>query len=473
MAFKHGVFYNELATSIIPTLTVARPTVVVGTAPLHLASNPAPVNTPILCSTYSDYVEQFGYSGDFTFTTDEAAYVHFALYNVKPLIVINVLDPATHIKAATKQLSGVTTSAKVQCRALLSSLTAKSGETNLTKGTDYTVKYEDGELVFTVKNKNKITGGAVTLSYNELDPSKVTTADIIGGVDAATGKNKGLECINDVYPRLGLLPGCVIAPGYSHDSEVAAVMKSKVVNINGCFNTICAVDLDTSTVTKYSDAYEAKNALNLVDNNMFVCWPMSTLGGEKYHLSTHAAAIMSRTDADNDDIPYVSPSNKTLQADGFCLKDGTEILIAKDHADYLNSIGIVTGLNLNGYRLFGNRTSIYPAATDPKDVFIAVRRMIQYIGNNIILTFFNYVDQPINRRLIETVESSVQQFLNGLAADEAILGGTITFAEEDNPLTNLIDGKIKFHLDVGFVVPAENIQFDVEFDPSWYETLFS
>ena len=250
-------------------------------------------------------------------------------------------------------------------------------------------------------------------------------------------------------------------------------MKSKVVNINGCFNTICAVDLDTSTVTKYSDAYEAKNALNLVDNNMFVCWPMSTLGGEKYHLSTHAAAIMSRTDADNDDIPYVSPSNKTLQADGFCLKDGTEILIAKDHADYLNSIGIVTGLNLNGYRLFGNRTSIYPAATDPKDVFIAVRRMIQYIGNNIILTFFNYVDQPINRRLIETVESSVQQFLNGLAADEAILGGTITFAEEDNPLTNLIDGKIKFHLDVGFVVPAENIQFDVEFDPSWYETLFS
>ena len=89
--------------------------------------------------------------------------MHFALYNVKPLIVINVLDPATHIKAATKQLSGVTTSAKVQCRALLSSLTAKSGETNLTKGTDYTVKYEDGELVFTVKNKNKITGGAVTL----------------------------------------------------------------------------------------------------------------------------------------------------------------------------------------------------------------------------------------------------------------------------------------------------------------------
>ena len=472
--FKHGIFYNEVPTSVIPTLTVATPTVVIGTAPIHLATDPAPVNTPILCSTYAEYCAQFGWSGDIeTFTCEEAAYVHFALYNVRPLIVINVLDPTTHIKSGTKTVTGLSNAVKIDCAAILSTLTVKSGETNLVKGTDYTAAYEDGKLVLTIKNKSKLTGDSATLTYSEVDASKVTAEDIIGGIDATTGKNKGLECINDVYPRCGVLSGCVIAPKYSTDAEVAAVMAAKVTNINGCFNTICAVDLDTSTVKKYSDAYTAKNANNLVDKNQIVCFPMVAIGGVKYHLSTHVAAIMSRTDADNDDVPFVSPSNKSLQIDSMCLADGTEILIAKDQADYLNSVGIMTALNMNGYRLFGNRTALYPATTDPKDVFIAVRRMLHFLGNSIILTFFSFVDAPISRRLIESVESSCQQFLNGLAASEAILGGSISFSDESNPLAELIDGHIKFDLLVTFAVPAESISFSIEFDPSLYETLFS
>ena len=475
--FKHGIFYNEVPTSVIPTLTVATPTVVIGTAPIHLATDPAPVNTPILCSTYAEYVEKFGHSDDFAnYTICEAAYVHFALYNVKPLIIINVLDPAVHIQRnQTRTITGLSNAVSVNIAAVLSSVTAASGSTSLVKNTDYTVKYEGGQLVFTLKSagRSKVTNDSVTLTYTAIKPSEVDAEDIIGGVDSTTGKNKGLECLNDVYPRCGVLAGCVIAPKYSTNAEVAAVMAAKVTNINGCFNTICAVDLDTSTVRKYSDAYTAKNTNNLVDKNQIVCWPMATIGGEKYHLSTHVAAIMSRTDADNDDVPYVSPSNKSLQADGFCLADGTEILIAKDQADYLNSVGIMTALNMNGYRLFGNRSAIYPASTDPKDNFIAVRRMLHFLGNSIILTFFSFVDSPINRRLIETVETSCQQFLNGLAASEAILGGTIEFSEESNPLAELIDGHIKFDLRVGFVVPAESIDFTIEFNTDLYETLFS
>ena len=477
MAFKHGIFYNEKATSIIPTLTAAAPTVCIGVAPIHLATDPAPVNTPVLCNTYAEYVAAFGHSDEFSrYTICEAAYVHFALYNVRPVIFINVLDPAKHTESKSKTVTGLSNTVKVDCNAILTTLTVTSGEATLRKGTDYTAAYDDeGYLEFTVTSsgRDKLTGDSATLSYNGVKPELVTAADIIGGVDSTTGKNKGLECINDVYPKYGVLSGCVIAPKYSTDAEVAAVMAAKVTNINGCFNTICAVDLDTSTVKKYSDAYTAKNANNLVDKNQIVCFPMVALGNEKYHLSTHVAAIMSRTDAGNDDIPFESPSNKSLQAEGFCLADGTEILIAKDQADWLNSVGIVCGLNMNGYRLFGNYTSIYPSVTDSKDVFIAVRRMMNYIGSSIILTFFSFVDAPISRRLIEVVESSVQQFLNGLAASECILGGTVTFAEEDNPLIELIAGNLKFHLDVTFVVPAQCIQFEIEFDPTAYQSLFS
>lgn len=97
---------------------------------------------------------------------------------------------------------------------------------------------------------------------------------------------------------------------------------------------------------------------------------------------------------------------------------------------------------------------------------------MHYIGNNIILTFFSFVDRPINRRLIEACETSVQLWLNGLAASGALLGATITFAEEDNSLTDLIDGKIRFHIYAGFVLPAESMTFTVEFDPSYCEALF-
>lgn len=315
MAFKHGIFYNELPTSIIPTLTVATPTVVVGVAPLHLASNPAPVGEPILCTTYSDYVEQFGHSDDFdSFTICEAAYVHFGLYNIRPVIFINVLDPARHFKTGTKTVSGLSNAVKVECAAILSTLTVKSGETTLVKDTDYTAKYEDGALVLTIKNKNKLTGDSATLTYNEIDASKVTTADIIGGVDQTTGKKTGIEAIADVYPKYGVLPRSLIAPKYSTDSSVAAVMKAKVTDINSCFNTIALCDIDTSAVKKYSDAYEYKNANGLVDKNLICHWPKVTLGGVQYHLSTHLAALMNRVDSEEGgDVPFISPSNHTLQ----------------------------------------------------------------------------------------------------------------------------------------------------------------
>lgn len=473
--FKHGIAYSEKPTSLVSMLEVAAPTVVIGTCPIHLATNPAPVNEPVLCNSFAEYVEQFGYSGDFdSFTCDEAAYCHFGLYNVKPLIVINVLDPSTHTKSGTKTLSITGTTAKATgVKAILSTLTAKSGETTLTKNTDYTVAYDDGTLVFTVKKASKISGNSVTLTYTEVDASKVAKADIIGGVDSTTLKNKGLECIADVFPKFGVVPGVLIAPKYSCDVEVATLMKSKVTDINGCFNCIALADIETGTVKKYTDANDYKNSNSLLDENLFLTWPKATLSGVQYHLSSHLAALMHQVDSDYDDVPAASPSNHALQIDGLCLKDGTSVYLDKVAANYLNSVGVMTGLNFVGWRAWGNYTSIYPSTTDPKDIFIPLRRMIQFLGNNIILTFFRYVDRPITRVLIEAIETGCQQYLNGLAASGYILGGEIRFDEGSNPITELIQGNIKFDLSIGFAVPAQSIEFSIEFDPSLYETLFS
>ena len=50
MAYKHGVYTGEIPTSIIPPVeTDAGLPVIFGTAPLHLASDPAKANRPVLC----------------------------------------------------------------------------------------------------------------------------------------------------------------------------------------------------------------------------------------------------------------------------------------------------------------------------------------------------------------------------------------------------------------------------------------
>ena len=75
-----------------------------------------------------------------------------------------------------------------------------------------------------------------------------------------------------------------------------------------------------------------------------------SLGGTQYHLSTQATALSCRIDAENGDVSYIT--NKNLQCDSAVIADGTEVLLGKGEADYLNSIGVATALNFaNGWKL--------------------------------------------------------------------------------------------------------------------------
>ena len=81
MAYKHGVYTSEVATSIIPAVnTTAGLPVVFGTAPIHLATDRAKCNRPILCYNYQEAVEQFGYSKNWQkYTLCEVMYSQFSL----------------------------------------------------------------------------------------------------------------------------------------------------------------------------------------------------------------------------------------------------------------------------------------------------------------------------------------------------------------------------------------------------------
>jgi len=407
--YAHGVYVYEQPTSLLPPRRVsAAIPFVVGTAP-GPDGNP-PVNEPRLCFSYDEFVENFGYSSEFDkYTLCEFARVFFGLYNVAPAVFVNVFNPKKH-------------------------------------------KDENGNS----------------------DPLQVTSLDIIGGIDPETNKKTGLELISEVFPRFRLVPGLIACPKFSRDPAVAVVMSAKAERINGLFRAIAVADLPTDQVDQYSKAPGFKNDNGLTDEDLILCWPKVKLGDEVHHLSTHLCGLIASVDAKNEDIPFKSPSNERINVTGACLDDPEkEVWLSLEEANYLNGNGIVTALNfVGGWKAWGNRTAAYPGITDPKDTFIPVRRMFSWFGNEIVLTFWQRVDYPIRRRLIETVMDSLNIRLNGLAAREFILGGRVEFRPEENPTTDLIDGIITFHVFMTPPTPAREMKFLLEFDPAYFQKLF-
>ena len=468
MPYKHGVYASEIATSILPPRTVdAGIPFVVGTAPVGMA-DPDNVNRPVLCHTYAEFVQNFGWvppeadsvSGKkkFRYTLCEAAYAAFALYGIAPIVCVNVLDPDTHRTSATATSinipasagsltiheSGVIPSTVTITLTTTTEPEAGSEEEPVTtvttyeEGTHYELAFDD-DAHLVISALHDATSGDplmplgtdLEFSAYKTDPTVVDGDDVIGGV-GTDGSKSGLELVEEMYPRFGLVPGTIIAPGYSDQPGVAAVMSAKTSGVNGLFSCICACDVPAtaSGADQYSEVNAWKNSSNYVHPRQVVCWPMIELDGVLFHMSSHVAARMATTDADNGDIPYVSPSNKLFEMTAACTAAGEEVWLTNAEANYLNGQGIVTALNFyGGWRCWGNRTGAYPASTDPKDTFIPVRRMFGWLGNTLILTYWQRVDFPLNKRQIQTVVDSANIWLNGLAARQCILGGRVEFLE--------------------------------------------
>lgn len=481
MTYKHGVYTSEIPTSIVPAAnSTAGLPIIFGTAPVHLASDRAEANKPILCYTYAEAVAALGYSEDWEkYTLCEAMRSQYSLYAVAPTVFVNVLDTKKH-KVTVSDNEVQFSNEKIAILTdpvLLETLKVKKASAGqpLTEGVDYEAAFDsEGNLIITVLADGQLAASASAfLDFDKIDPSLVDKDDIIGGIDISTGAYTGLENLSKVFPLYRLVPGMVLAPGWTHDPEVAAVMTAKASTINGLFKASVLVDVPTDTVKKYTDVPAWKNNNNYVDVDQIVCWPMVQLGDRKYHMSTAAMGVMGVLDAKNDDIPYESPSNKNIQANGLCLADGTEVVLDLEQANYLNGQGVVTALNfIGGWKLWGNRTGCYPANTDVKDNFICLRRMFNWHAQTFILTYWAKVDDPMKRRLIDLVVDSENIRLNGFVSRGFLLGGRVEYRKEENPFTDQMDGIVRFHTYFTPPVPARVIENTIEFDTSYFETLF-
>jgi phage tail sheath protein FI len=459
---------------------------VFGAAPLHLNKNGKNfVNVPRIYNRYEDAVAELGFSRDWnTYDICEHMDACFVEFGVFPVVYVAVNNPETGETAlAPKPLTLVAGQVDSGEELIAWSIVVKdeAGTVPYVEGADYilTLSKNNTWIITRVASGDiPLPTSAITLEGKIPGATPLTASDIIGGIDQSTGARTGLEVIEDVFQKTGQVPGVIICPKFSSDPMVAAAMEAKCENINGCFACTCLIDVDTVTVKTAQDVHQWKQDNNIVFNRQQCLFGKPALVGatdsKVFNFASQQGPLLQWTDAyRGGGLPYHSPSNKSLRMNSLQLADGSEVNMHLLDANMLNSQGVVTALNwIGGWRSWGNRTAAFPSNTDVKDMFIPVRRMFDYIGNTVVLTIWQKVDEPGNRRLIDAIVNSLQLWLDGLSNSEALLGARIEFNQSENPTTELLNGHYVFHIFIAVPTPAEWLDFRIEYWIPYIQNLF-
>lgn len=480
--YSHGMGVVENDTKLqTPKSGASAIQFVVGPAPVNLLDDPySATNVPFFAARREEADRAVGFSFDwgrsntdrakFHYTLCQSVYASFNLCAVGPVILLNVLDPKKHVKEnEDAELKVVDGTAKLKMAGVLRPETSVYAEgAELVQDEDYVLSFDrDGYLVISLTAPSV---SDITVKSKSIDPEAVTAEDIIGGYDAKTGRNTGLECIEDVFPSFNVIPNIIVCPGWSTVPEVAAAMEMKSTFINGVFGCENIADLDSTQdgACLYTQVQAVKEGSGMAGTHQAAVWPMAKAGELVFYFSAVFAAVTAATDIGNDDVPSVPPSNKKVSINGLVLDDenNTEVLLKLPQANAVNAAGVITGLNFDGWRTWGNNTAAFPGTKDPKDRWINCRRMMTYCENHWVRAYFDEVDSPANLRLTQNIVEQENMWYSSLFANGKIAGGGITFDSSRNPVSQILDGKILFGIKVAFFTPGEYIVGEFEYDPT-------
>lgn len=468
---RHGVYVGQQPTALAaPIVSESGVPFFIACAPIHTAERPAPVGVPILCTDWAEAVERFGYSDDFAaYGLSAAMYSHFKLYGRAPMYLCNVLDPASH-KSSVPAADVAVVEHRVELGrdAIANTLVIKAqggSGAAYTEGVDYAAHYTEKALVVELlEDGAAYSASQINVAYTKITPESVDKDDIAMALDSID------QCIGT-----GIIPDLIIAPGFSSEPEVAAVMAAKAKAIAGLFPAKAIVDIASPAGSSYTDAIAAKAEMGAVHDTQIALWPSRLCVGEK--IIPHSilfAGLIAKVDGDNDGVPMESPSNKSMPCTGAVLEDGSAVSLTLAQANILNGAGIGTALQFMGrWAAWGNYTACYPANIDPKDIFIPNTRMFGWIASTVVRSIWGRVDAPLSPRLLFLVQNTMNLWLNGLVGRGKLLGGRVEIKSEENPVTDLVSGILRVHIYLCPYGVAQEIAFTLELDTDYLSDLFS
>lgn len=450
--YKHGIYGESIPSqSQLPPNNVGTLPVYIGTAPIgQLSDYSNVINKPILVNSFEEAKAAVGYNDDFAnYTLCEAIDAHFRnnIRSIGPIILINVLDPATHKKSATAASVTIANGKGYIDNKNVILKTVAVGTKVL--GTDFKAYYnDDGSKVVFEEIVAGSLGATASVTFDETDPTTVADDDIIGVYESTTDKRTGSYCIELIYQQLNVVPTILLAPGWSDSKDVEQALLARCLDINGHWNTTVFAELDASVTTATVATVQTWKTTNIYNSKFEkVFWPAAKKGTKVYHLSTLAAVNKQLVDYNNGNIPYETPSNKQIDIDALCTTASVVISFDEKQANVLNSKGITTGIFSGGkWVLWGPHMANYEyGVTDkPEDIFDVNVWMDQYLNNDFQLRNMSIVDTPIDRRDIDYILNNEQMRLDALVTDGKLLYGKIEFRPISNPTSDMIQGDFVF-----------------------------
>lgn len=301
----------------------------------------------------------------------------------------------------------------------------------------------------------------------ELDVTKVTMADIIGGTDTM-GRYSGAQCLLAAQSECKVQPRILIAPYFTHmqtgnDPNPVAL---ELIKLAERLRAIAIIDCPNGTkecAAHYCEDFGSERAycvypwVKVYRNNDTIEMPACA----------HIAGVIAKSD--NDRGFWWSPSNMVINGIlGLAKPVDFSLGDAACVANYLNENNVATIIQQDGYRLWGNRTT----SADAKWAFLSVRRTADMINDSLLRAHLWAVDRNITKTYCADVCDGVNNYLRYLKNIGAIIGGECWADASLNTADQVQQGKVVFDFDFTPPYPAEHITFRSRMVGTYLEEIF-
>lgn len=457
MPLTIGLEFNE-GSQILATAESSAVIALVGTAAI------GEPNTPFLIKSLAEAIAKFGYPTPGA-TIPTALKRAYESYGQISFVVVNVAAPAVaavapapyifntqdKIQLPHKHVSGVT-------------VTNTGGTITYVAGTDYTL--DAARATIQRKGSAIPAGASVQVGYSRPDFAAVTAAQIVGGVNAGTGKREGLEALIDAE-FVSLSPSninLIITPGYSSLPTVIARLATLSDRLRARYI------LDAPAASTVAEVIAGRTAgaapvahFGTRDRRAILCYPNPIIGigtaATEEWFSIHVAAAMATAPE------WQAPTN--LEIKGVTSWKTSLLTSASDPlAD--NSVlaenGVVSYRNRSGLNpvLWGHFNASYPEEDPTKKGLdrIHITRIIDSVRDQCELELAGYVGQRLGvnwSSAIAVIEASVTRVLT---ENDSIDSGKIIYLPQSSDLPNR---RLAFRLEVKLADVLDIISLDLVF----------
>ena len=278
-----------------------------------------------------------------------------------------------------------------------------------------------------------------------------TKTNVIGGVDATTGKKTGMKALLSAQQSFGIKPRILGVPELD-DADVAAELIGVAQQLRA-FAYVSAFGCATvDEVVMYRENFGARECM--------VIWPEFTgfdaTAGESVELSAVARALGLRAQLDETVGWHKTLSNVPVNGvSGLSKEVYWDLQNPATDAGVLNAADVTTLINQGGFRFWGSRT----CDTDGLFPFENYTRTAQVVADTMAEAHLWAVDKPMHASLVKDIIEGINAKFREWKALGYIIDGNAWFNEQANSETTLKAGKLYIDYDYTPVPPLENLMF--------------